>query len=147
MTRYSLSDEETVVIFAKEARANLDDLDATKQRSVLSRLEDIADSSVPPSGFRRERIANLDVLAAGDTNRLYTKIVENVPQNHIRYHIVNVFYVDSEHEYDRGDLATYSHRAQRVVERIREFEHVDAVDEYLRAEHALSATDLADLLT
>lgn len=146
MTRYSLSDEETVVIFADEARTNLEHIDATKQRSVVSRLEDIADSSVPPTGFRRERIGNLDIVAAGDTARLYTKIAENIPQNDTRYHIVYVFYIDSDHEYARSELATYNRRAQQVVERIREFEHVDRVDDYLRAENALTAADLADFL-
>lgn len=141
-----LSDEETAVIFGDEARQGLQALDATQQEQVLNRLLSIVESESPPSSFVYESIANLDIITAGDKCRLYAKVVDNIPRDNTRYHVIFVFYIDNKHDYPRRKLAQFSPRAQDKLERITDLTTVPDVDNYLEKHNALHEADLRDLL-
>lgn len=141
-----LSDEETVVIFGDEARHGLQSLDAIQQEQVLNRLLSIVESKSPPSSFVYESIANLDIITAGDQCRLYTKVVDNIPRDQTRYHVIYVFYIDNKHDYPRSKLARFSSHARDKLDRITDLSTVPDVDEYFQNHNALHEDDLRDLL-
>lgn len=146
MSRVSLSDEETRVIFAGEAAAGLAELDASQQEEVLQRLLNIVTSEAPPSAFVYEQIANLDIITVGDQGRLYTKVVDEIPRGDTEYHIIFLFFIDPYHDYPHKALAEYSTSAEQKAEAATALESVDDVDEYLAAYDALDEADLQDLL-
>lgn len=146
MSRVPLSDEETQVIFASETLDNLKSLDATKQELVLSRLADIASSESPPSQFVREQIKNIDIIAAGDQCRLYTKVVTHIPEGDTAYHLIFVLYIDDTHEYKQRDLVTYNTLAQDLLEAATSLDSVTDVEGYLEHHNALDVDALRSLL-
>lgn len=147
MSEIALSDEETKVILGEEAGENLRELDGTKQAAVINRLLTIVRSAYDPSHFIYERIANLDIIHFGEQGRLYAKVVTNVPQGNTAYHVIYVFYIDSRHEYNRSDLATFSHSAQATLDEITDLSTVDDVEAYLESHDALGEDDLTALLS
>lgn len=88
MAAIPLSDEETVLIFAGEALSNYEGLDAGAQRTVIECLQQVMGAETPPTAQRYERIANLDIIRCGDQPRLYTKMVENIPEENVTYHVI-----------------------------------------------------------
>jgi hypothetical protein len=147
VSRVPLSDEETYVIFAAETLSNLQSLDGSKQQQILSRLLDIVASANLPSQFRHETIGSLDILTAGDQCRLYTKIVENIPEGNATYHLIFVLYIDDKHEYNQSELATYDPLADSFLSVATSMDDVESVEGYLEEKNALSAEDLEDLLS
>lgn len=145
MSRVPLSDEETNVVFTETARETLGGLNADDQKAILSRLLDIVTSSALPSSFVRERIANLDIIAVSDQCRLYTKVVEEIPEGDTEYHVVFLFYIDVTHDYPHSALATYSRSAEQFVEHVTSLDGVDDVEAYLEANDALGAAELRAL--
>lgn len=97
--------------------------------------------------FVREQIGNLDIIAAGDQCRLYTKVVPNIPRGQTEYHVIYVFYIDESHDYQQSDLATYHPQAQQVVETLTDYSDVGDVEQYLKQNGALDADDVSDLLS
>ena len=146
MSPIPLSDEDTRVIFSDEAMDRLGRLEGSQQKQLLRRLLSILKAETPPSAHLHERIQNLDIIAAGDTIRLYTKVVENIPRGNTRYHIINVFYIDEGHDYLQRKLATYNTAAQERADRITSLVDIDDVEAYLERMNALDAADLQDLL-
>ncbi|WP_136690058.1 hypothetical protein [Halorhabdus amylolytica] len=146
MSRVPLSDEETRVIFAGEAAANLSELDASEQEAVIQRLLNIVESEAPPSSFVYERIANLDIITVGDQGRLYTKVVDEIPRGNTEYHVIFLFFIDITHDYPYKALAEYSPSAETMAEEVTDLESVSDVDAYLEQHDALDEDDLRDLL-
>ena len=146
MSRVPLSDEKTRIILSNESGSNLDSLDGAKQRDVLKKLLDIAESDASPDSFVYEKIQNLDIIKYGSQGRLYTKVVTNIPRGNTEYHIVYVFFIDDKHGYDRSDLVTYGSEAQGRVDEITSLEDVDDVESYLDEYDALGPDDFRDLL-
>jgi hypothetical protein len=146
VSRVSLSDEETRVIFAGEAAAGFADLDASQQEDVIRRLLNIVTSEAPPSSFVYERIANLDIITVGDQGRLYTKVVDEIPRGDTEYHVIFLFFIDPYHDYPHKALAEYSPSAEAKAEEVTEIEEVADVDEYLESHNALDEDDLRGLL-
>jgi len=146
VSRVPLSDEETKFIFSEAALAGLADLDAGGQREVLNRLRNIVTSESLPSAFVRERIANLDIIAVGDQCRLYTRVVEEIPEGNTEYHVIFLFYIDATHDYPHNKLAEYSRSAERFVDSITNFDYVTGVEEFLEYNDALGEEELLQLL-
>ena len=146
MSPIPLSDEDTRVIFSNEAKDRLDRLEGSQQKQLLRRLLSIVEAETPPSAHLHEQIQNLDIIAAGDSIRLYTKVVENIPRGNTRYHIISVFYIDEGHNYPHQKLATYNPAAQDRVDRVTSLDDVDDVEAYLERMDALNGDDLRDLL-
>lgn len=138
--------EETHVIFDGDIPTHLSELDATDQRDVLKKLQDIAGSSAPPDAFVYEQIKNIDVLKFSEKGRIYSKIVTGIPQGNTHYHVVYVLYVDDDHDYDQSDLAEYNITAQNKLNRITRLTELEDVEWYLDDRDSLSETDLTDLL-
>lgn len=147
MNYIPLTDEETYVIFGGETIDNLDSLDATKQRIAIERLLTIATSHAPPDEFIYERIGNIDILRAGDSIRLYTKIVPRIPRDDPEYHLIYVLFIDSEHNYNKSDLGTFSPLARVTLDRATSLETITAVEGYLDSHDAFSPDDLRTLLS
>jgi len=141
-----LGDEETRVIFAGEAAKNFGILEGSEQQQVISRLVDIAENDAVPSSLVHERIGNLDIYTAGSQMRLYTKVVDEIPRGDSQYHVIYLFYIDDDHEYEQRTLATYSPEAKEKVERITALDTVSDVESYVAEQDALDAEDLRDLL-
>lgn len=146
MSRVPLSDEETQVIFAGESFSGFAELDATQQQEVISKLLNIVTSDAPPSSFVYERIANLDIITVGDQGRLYTKIVDEIPQGDTEYHVIFLFFIDPYHDYPHKALAEYSPTAEEKAEQVTALDIVPDVDQYLIDHDALDEDDLRDLL-
>jgi len=141
-----LTDEDSRVIFAGEAASNLDSLEGSEQEQVLTRLCAILESDAKPSSLVYERIGLLDIFAVGSQIRLYTKVVDEIPRDDAEYHLIYLFYIDDDHEYNQTDLATYSPAAEAKLEEATSLETVRDVDAYLDKMDALDADDLRDLL-
>lgn len=146
MSRVPLSDNETRVIFAGECESNLAALEGREQRAVLNRLLSIVENPSNPSAFVHERIQNLDIITVGDQIRLYSRVVEDIPQGDSVFHVIYIFYIDDDHDYRNHELSTYSVDAQNLVEIVTAFELVSDVEEYFEEMNALDADDLRDLL-
>ena len=146
MSKIPLTDEDSRVIFAGEAASNLDSLEGSEQEQVLTRLCAILESDAKPSSLVYERIGLLDIFAVGSQIRLYTKVVDEIPRGDAEYHLIYVFYIDDDHEYNQTDLATYSPAAEAKLEEATSLETVRDVDAYLDKMDALDADDLRDLL-
>ena len=146
MSRVPLSDNETRVIFAGECESNLAALEGREQRAVLNRLLSIVESPSNPRAFVHERIQNLDIITAGDQIRLYSRVVEDIPQGDSVFHVIYIFYIDDDHDYQNYELSTYSVEAQNLVEIVTALELVSDVEEYFEEMNALDADDLRDLL-
>lgn len=146
MSEIPLTDEDSRVIFAGEAASNLDSLEGSEQEQVLTRLCAILESDAKPSSLVYERIGLLDIFAVGSQIRLYTKVVDEIPRGDAEYHLIYVFYIDDDHEYNQTDLATYSPAAEAKLEEATSLETVRDVDAYLDKMDALDADDLRDLL-
>ncbi|ESS09562.1 MAG: hypothetical protein A07HN63_00768 [uncultured archaeon A07HN63] len=146
MSEIPLTDEETRVIFAGEAAANLRSLEGSEQEQIISRLVSVLESESPPSAMVHERIGLLDIYTAGDQIRLYTRVVDEIPRGDDKYHLVYLFYIDDDHEYDRKELATYNQTAEAKLQEATSLETVQDVDAYLDTMNALDADDLRDLL-
>lgn len=141
-----LSDDETRVVLSEESVDNLRELGADRQKQVLRKLIDIADHEVPPSELRYERISNLDIYAAGSDCRFYAKAVDSLPPDDADYHLLFVFYVDQNHEYDNRDLYEYSERAEKRVDEGSRLTTVDEVETLFERVNALTVDDLRSLL-
>jgi hypothetical protein len=141
-----VTDEDSRVIFAGEAASNLDSLEGSEQEQVLTRLCAILESDAKPSSLVYERIGLLDIFAVGSQIRLYTKVVDEIPRGDAEYHLIYLFYIDDDHEYNQTDLATYSPAAEAKLEEATSLETVRDVDAYLDKMDALDADDLRDLL-
>ena len=146
MSEIPLTDEDSRVIFAGEAASNLDSLEGSEQEQVLTRLCAILESDAKPSSLVYERIGLLDIFAVGSQIRLYTKVVDEIPRGDAEYHLIYLFYIDDDHEYNQTDLATYSPAAEAKLEEATSLETVRDVDAYLDKMDALDADDLRDLL-
>ena len=146
MSRVPLSDNETRVIFAGECESNLAALEGREQRAVLNRLLSIVENPSNPRAFVHERIQNLDIITAGDQIRLYSRVVEDIPQGDSVFHVIYIFYIDDDHDYQNYELSTYSVEAQNLVEIVTALELVSDVEEYFEEMNALDADDLRDLL-
>ena len=146
MSRVPLSDEESRVIFAGEAASNLGALEGSEQKQVINRLVTILESETKPSSLIYERIGNLDIYTVGSQIRLYTKVVDEIPRGNAEYHVIYLFYIDDDHDYENKKLATYSPEAKTKVERITNLQTVPDVEQYLNENDALDAVDLRDLL-
>lgn len=142
-----LTDEETRVIFAGETTHNLRTLDASPQEQVLRRLLSIVESESPPSSFVHETIGNLDIITAGGQCRLYTKTVDRIPRGNTEYHAVYLFYIDSAHDYQETELATYSTEAELMLEQATSLETIPDVERYFENNDALGEDDFRDLLS
>ena len=146
MSKIPLTDEDSRVIFAGEAASNLDSLEGSEQEQVLTRLCAILESDAKPSSLVYERIGLLDIFAVGSQIRLYTRVVDEIPRGDAEYHLIYLFYIDDDHEYNQTDLATYSPAAEAKLEEATSLETVRDVDAYLDKMDALDADDLRDLL-
>lgn len=146
MSRVPLSDNETRVIFAGECESNLAALEGREQRAVLNRLLSIVENPSNPRAFVHERIQNLDIITAGDQIRLYSRVVEDIPQGNSVFHVIYIFYIDDDHDYQNHELSTYSVEAQNLVEIVTALELVSDVEKYFEEMNALNADDLRDLL-
>lgn len=147
MAHIPLNDgEEIHFIFNEDIEAHLSGLSATEQRDLLKKLYDIVSSSAPPDTFIHERIGNLDIVKFSKTGRIYCKIIPSIPEGDNEYHIVFVFYVDEDHDYDQGDLATYSRGAQQRMRQVTSLAKVSDVAQYLEDRNSITAEDLASLL-
>lgn len=146
MSRVPLSDNETRVIFAGECESNLAALEGREQQAVLNRLLSIVENPSSPRAFVHERIQNLDIITVGDQIRLYSRVVEDIPQGDSMFHVIYLFYIDDDHDYRNYELTTYSADAQNLVEVVTAFELVSDVEEYFEEMNALDADDLRDLL-
>lgn len=146
MSRVPLSDEESRVIFAGEAASNFGALEGSEQKQVINRLVTILESDTKPSSLIYERIGNLDIFTVGSQIRLYTKVVDEIPRGNAEYHVIYLFYIDDDHDYDNKTLATYSPEAKTKVKRITAIQTVPDVEQYLYENDALDAAALRDLL-
>jgi hypothetical protein len=146
VSRVPLSDNETRVIFAGECESNLAALEGREQQAVLNRLLSIVENPSNPRAFVHERIQNLDIITAGDQIRLYSRVVEDIPQGDSVFHVIYIFYIDDDHDYQNHELSTYSVEAQNLVEIVTALELVSDVEEYFEEMNALDADDLRDLL-
>jgi len=72
--------------------------------------------------------------------------VSRVPLGDSQYHVIYLFYIDDDHEYEQRTLATYSPEAKEQVERITALDTVSDVESYVAEQDALDAEDLRDLL-
>lgn len=141
-----MGNEETRVIFAGEAAKNFGILEGSEQQQVISRLVDIAENDAVPSSLVHERIGNLDIYTAGSQIRLYTKVVDEIPRGDSESHVIYLFYIDDDHEYEQRTLATYNPEAKEKVERITALDTVSDVESYVEEQDALDAENLRDLL-
>lgn len=146
MSRVPLSDEETRVIFAGEAAGNFGALEGSEQKQVLNRLVAILKNEAVPSSLVHEQIGNLDIYTAGDQIRLYSKVVDQIPRGDAEYHVIYLFYIDDDHDYEQRTLATYSQEAQAKAEQVTTLDTVSDVETYLQDKDALDVADLRDLL-
>ena len=146
MSRVPLSDEESRVIFAGEAASNFGALEGSEQKQVINRLVTILESDTKPSSLIYERIGNLDIFTVGSQIRLYTKVVDEIPRGNAEYHVIYLFYIDDDHDYDNKTLATYSPEAKTKVKRITALQTVPDVEQYLDENDALDTAALRDLL-
>jgi len=146
VSRVPLSDEESRVIFAGEAASNFGALEGSEQKQVINRLVTILESETKPSSLIYERIGNLDIFTVGSQIRLYTKVVDEIPRGNAEYHVIYLFYIDDDHDYDNKTLATYSPEAKTKVKRITALQTVPDVEQYLDDNDALDAAALRDLL-
>jgi len=147
VSRVPLSDEETYVIFTEKSLAGLQSLDGSKQQQVLQKLLAITESASPPSQLVYEQIGSIDIFAAGGQMRLYTKIVDNIPEDNSTYHFVYVIYIDDTHEYNQADLVEYDPIAVSLAEAAVSLGSVESVDEYLSDKPAFDSDDLSDMLS
>lgn len=147
MSKIPLTDEETLIVFAGEAASNLGSLEGSEQEQIISRLLSILESDAKPSSLIYERIGLLDIYAVGDRIRLYAKVVEEIPRGDGKYHLIYLFFIDDDHEYEPADLATYSPAAEAKLQEATSLETVNDVDAYLDSMNAMGADDLRDLLT
>lgn len=147
MSRVPLSNEETRIIFAGEAASNFQSLEGSEQRQILKRLVNILENDVKPSSLVYEQIGNLDIFAVGDQIRLYTKVVDEIPRGNAEYHVVYLFYIDDDHDYENKMLATYSPKAERKAEKVTSIDTVPNLEAYLEENDAMDANDLRDLLS
>jgi hypothetical protein len=146
VSRVPLSDEERRVVLAGQAGEDLRELDAGQQEQVLRRLLDVVEADAKPSAFVREQIGDLDIIAAGDTPRLYAKIVEDVPRGNATYHVVFVLYIDYTHDYPQTALHTYSDEAAALLDETTDLEEVEDLEAFLDDLGALDADALRRLL-
>lgn len=146
MSRVPFSDEETRVIFGKGTLSDLAECDGQTQEQLLKRLVTICENVSPPDHFIYETIKNLDIIRAGDTCRLYTKVVTNIPEGNTEYHVIFVLYIDADHDYDQSDLTRFSKQAQADLDEITNLETVPDVKEYLEDHDAMDVSDLQELL-
>ena len=146
MSRVPLSDEETRIIFAGEAASNLQSLEGSEQKQILNRLVNILESGASPSALVHEQIGNLDIFVVGDQIRLYTKVVDEIPRGNSAYHVIYLFYIDDDHDYENTTLATYSPEAKQKAEKVTAIETVSNLEAYLEEQNAMDADDLRDLL-
>jgi hypothetical protein len=141
-----LSNEKTRVIFAASSLSGLAKLDGRKQKGVLRCLISVIESESKPRQLAHEEIKNLDIFTVGSTARIYTKIVENIPRGNKKYHLIYVFYIDDQHDYEQSDLFKYSQRADTKANEATSLSDVSDVEEYLKRQDARTAEDLRSLL-
>jgi DNA-directed RNA polymerase subunit F len=145
VSRIPLSNEETRVIFAGEAASNFGALEGSEQQQVINRLVNILENDAVPSSLVHEQIGNLDIYTAGDQIRLYAKVVDQIPRENAEYHVIYLFYIDDDHDYEQRTLATYSSAAEAKAEQATSLATVPDVEAYLEDRDALDADDLRDL--
>ena len=141
-----LGDEQTWVIFAGESQSNLASLEGSEQQQILTKLLQIAESDANPTAFRYEQIKNVDIIAVGDQIRLYTKIVDGIPSGNAEYHLIYLFYIDDDHEYEADTMSTYALESQTALDTATSLETVGDIESYLSEMQALDADALGDLL-
>lgn len=146
MRFHPLSDEKTRVIFQEGITSQVEPLDPGVQRQILKKLKSLCESDYPPDAIEHERIQNLQIFAAGDQIRLYTKVVTNIPSGSSEYHIIYVLYIDEGHDYNHTDLATYNLDAQRLLEEITALGTIGDVETYLEDHNAMGPENFERLL-
>jgi len=146
VSRIPLGDEKTRVIFAGEAASNFRALEGSEQQQVLKRLVSILENEVVPSSLVHEQIGNLDIYTVGSQIRLYTKVVDQIPRGNAEYHVIYLFYIDDDHEYEHRTLATYSPEAKQKAEQVTALDTVPDVETYLQEQDAVDTEQLRELL-
>jgi len=146
VSRIPLGDEKTRVIFAGEAASNFRALEGSEQQQVLKRLVSILENEVVPSSLVHEQIGNLDIYTVGSQIRLYTKVVDQIPHGNAEYHVIYLFYIDDDHEYEHRTLATYSPEAKQKAEQVTALDTVPDVETYLQEQDAVDTEQLRELL-
>ena len=106
----------------------------------------ILENDAVPSSLVHEQIGNLDIYTAGDQIRFYTKVVDQIPRGNAEYHVIYLFYIDDDHDYEQRTLATYSSAAEAKAEQATSLATVPDVEAYFEERDALDADDLRDLL-
>lgn len=142
MAVVELDDDETVVIFTDRSIETIRGLDGTQQETILSRLLTVVQSEAGPSHFIYEQVSGceeLEVIRAGDTLRIFCKVVEDIP----RYNIIYVFEVDP-HDYREADLRRFDRAACDKVEEIQARTTPEAIEEYVQ-DRALTENELEEL--
>lgn len=143
---YTLSSDETVVIFASPAAKSLfRDLRAKRglQRQFLSRLHDALTSTTPRAFVEKpfEGVQNLKQLRAGDVMRAYCVFADEPPG----YEVFYLFQV-TDHAYDRNPVVRYDAAAGAVLEELRGIETVEETEAYLEDRDALDAEAVESIL-
>ena len=106
----------------------------------------ILENDAVPSSLVHEQIGNLDIYTVGDQIRFYTKVVDQIPRGNAEYHVIYLFYIDDDHDYEQRTLATYSSAAEAKAEQATSLATVPDVEAYFEERDALDADDLRDLL-
>lgn len=146
MSVVDLSDEETVAILAETFTESLADLgDATRQISVLKRLQQLLESHTPKR-YIYETVSGtngLQVVRAGGDLRIYCRLVLGLPANDEQYNVLFAFYVDP-HDYRGEQLSRFDRAAQHRLDQISSFDSVGAIERYLDDVNAFEAADFRD---
>ena len=106
----------------------------------------ILENDAVPSSLVHEQIGNLDIYTAGDQIRFYTKVVDQIPRGNAEYHVIYLFYIDDDHDYEQRTLATYSSAAEARAEQATSLATVPDIEAYFEERDVLDADDLRDLL-
>lgn len=137
---HSLSDtDEGVAIFTTSAEKELRKLDSTQSYAALTAILNCLESPVPSSVIEKtyETCKELQQLRQGDL-RIYCKLISNVPD----YTVLWVFAV-KKHQY--RNLGKYDAQACKKTARLGSFTDREQVEEYIRANEALSVDRLKKL--
>ena len=145
--RVPLSDEENYAIFTDTFGDSLSDLDRNKQVQVLKRLLKLLESDAPQRYIYEtvEGTDELEVVRAGDTLRIYCRLVMGVPHGNQTYNVLFVFYVD-EHRYANLDLERFDNVAAMRLHVLTDFDDVDDITAYLKDHNAKQAGFLREQL-
>lgn len=140
MSVVPLSDEENYAIFTESYGKSMAGLGRDQQLQVLKRLYKTLDSDAPQHYIYEtvEGCDELEVIRAGNSLRIYCRLVMGVPHGNKTYNVLFVFYVD-DHNYRSGDLERFDERAEERLVNLTDLSSVDDVDAYLEEHDAKQA--------